>query len=156
MVDTKGPEITTGEIAGTKAELKKDETVMITIDMEHQGDNVKFACDFEGLPDTVTQGQTIMIDGRNVILEVEEVVEDGVRCIVKKDCSLGENKVLTIPGAVVDLPILTEEDAEDIMAGVEYGVDYIAATGVRKAEDIESVHDALGKEGQLVKVIAKI
>lgn len=54
------------------------------------------------------------------------------------------------------MPILTEEDAEDIQSGVEYGVDYIAATGVRKAEDIESVHDALGKEGQFVKVIAKI
>jgi pyruvate kinase len=70
MLDTKGPEIVTGEIAGTKADLKKDETVEITTNMEHQGDNVKFACDFEGLPETVTQGQTILIDGRNVILEV--------------------------------------------------------------------------------------
>jgi pyruvate kinase len=70
MLDTKGPEIMTGEISGAKAYLKKDETIEITTNMEHSGDNIRFACDFEGLPDAVTQGQTILIDGRNVILEV--------------------------------------------------------------------------------------
>ena len=54
------------------------------------------------------------------------------------------------------MPILTEEDCEDIDLGIKMGCDFVAASRVRKAEDIESVQDALGKEGQYVKIIAKI
>lgn len=83
-------------------------------------------------------------------------VQEGVRCVVKKGGSFGANAVVTIPGTILDLPILTEEDCEDIECGLKCGIDMVAASRVRKADDIESVYDALGKEGQHVKVMAKI
>ena len=64
---------------------------------------------------------------------------------------------MNLPGAVVDLPTLTEKDEDDLVDfGLEYDVDFIAASFVRKASDIEYIRDVLGPKGANIKIIAKI
>ena len=64
---------------------------------------------------------------------------------------------MNLPGAVVDLPTLTEKDEDDLTDfGLEYDVDFIAASFVRKASDIEYIRDVLGPKGANIKIISKI
>ena len=77
------------------------------------------------------------------------------RCI--NGCKLGEKKNMNLPGAVVDLPTLTAKDEDDLVSfGIEYNVDFIAASFVRKASDLEYIRDVLGPKGSHIKIISKI
>lgn len=76
---------------------------------------------------------------------------------VKNDVEIGEKKNMNLPGCIVDLPTLTEKDEQDIVEfGLKKGIDMIAASFVRKAEDIDTIRDLLGPRGAHVKIIAKI
>ena len=76
---------------------------------------------------------------------------------IRRNVTLGENKNVNLPGCIVDLPTLTEKDESDILDfGLKKGIDMIAASFVRKAEDIDSIRDLLGPRGAHVKIIAKI
>ena len=64
---------------------------------------------------------------------------------------------MSLPGAIVDLPSITEKDEIDLTEfGMKYGVDIVAASFIRKAEDIENVRNLLGEPGKNVKVFAKV
>ncbi len=76
---------------------------------------------------------------------------------MKNNCKLGEKKNMNLPGAIIDLPTLTEKDEDDIVEfGLKKGIDLIAASFVRKASDIDYIRDVLGPRGAHVKIIAKI
>jgi pyruvate kinase len=76
---------------------------------------------------------------------------------VLNDVEIGEKKNMNLPGCYVDLPTLGEKDEDDILNwGLKYGIDMIAASFVRKAEDIEFIRDLMGPRGAHVKIIAKI
>ena len=73
------------------------------------------------------------------------------------NASFGDKKNMNLPGAIVDLPTLTEKDIDDLQNfGVKHGVDFIAASFVRKAHDIEFIREVLGEKGASIKIIAKI
>lgn len=70
---------------------------------------------------------------------------------------MGEKKNMNLPGAIIDLPTLTEKDEDDIVEfGLKKGIDLIAASFVRKASDIDYIRDVLGPRGSHVKIISKI
>lgn len=76
-----------------------------------------------------------------------------VVCEIMNNCMLGERKNMNLPGAIVDLPTLTEKDIDDLQNfGLAHGVDYIAASFVRKPEDIDTIRHVLGEEGAHIKV----
>ena len=102
-------------------------------------------------------GSTIFIADGTITAEVIEIFEGGVKVIVKNSAKLGERKNMNLPGAVVDLPTLTEKDEDDIAEfGLKKGIDMVAASFVRKAADIDYIRDILGPKGAHVKIIAKI
>jgi len=77
------------------------------------------------------------------------------RCI--NGVKLGEKKNMNLPGAVVDLPTLTEKDETDLVEfGIKYNVDFIAVSFVRKPTDLDYVRDVLGPAGAHIKLISKI
>ena len=68
--------------------------------------------------------------------------------ICKNGCKLGEKKNMNLPGAIIDLPTLTEKDEEDLLEfGLKQGIDFVAASFVRKAKDVEYIRDILGPTG---------
>ena len=75
----------------------------------------------------------------------------------RNEAVIGERSMMTLPGCSIDLPTLTDQDKEDITEfGVKQGVDMIAASFIRRAEDVDSVREVLGPTGAHIKVIAKI
>jgi len=77
--------------------------------------------------------------------------------VCKNGAKLGEKKNMNLPGAVVDLPTLTEKDETDLVEfGLKQGIDMVAASFVRKQDDVEYIRDLLGPRGANIKIIAKI
>lgn len=131
--------------------------MQIVTDYSIEGDNKKIACSYKGLPNSVNVGSTIYIADGSLTCEVSEIFDGGVKVIVKNNAKLGEKKNMNLPGAIIDLPTLTEKDEDDIVDfGLKRGIDLIAASFVRKASDIEYIRDVLGPRGSHVKIIAKI
>ena len=158
MLDTKGPEIRTGMLRDSKpVELVAGQELTIVTDASIEGDNRKIACTYKQLPQTVSIGSTIFIADGSLTCEVIEILDGGVKVIVKNSAKLGERKNMNLPGAIVDLPTLTEKDEDDITDfGLKKGIDMIAASFVRKAADIDYIRDVLGPRGSHIKIISKI
>jgi len=158
MLDTKGPEIRTGKLKdGKEVVLHTGQKFRVTSDMSVLGDETIVAQSYEKLAETVSCGSLILIDDGLIALQVERVEDNIVHCIVKNGGVLGETKGVNLPNASVDLPALTDKDVSDIRFGVEQKVDFIAASFIRKASDVEEIRETLKRfGGSRIKIIAKI
>nr|AIT69995.1 pyruvate kinase [Dictyopteris undulata] len=159
MLDTKGPEIRSGFFADgkKKVELKRGQELELVTDYEHKGDETKIACSYKSLPTSVKPGSRILVADGSLVLLVKKCKDDSVITEVLNNCSLGERKNMNLPGAIVDLPTLTEKDINDLQNfGLANRVDFIAASFVRRPEDIDTIRMVLGEEGANIKIIAKI
>jgi len=161
LLDTKGPEIRTGFFANgaKKIELTKGQDLVMTTDYAFKGDNKRIACSYPSLCTSVTTGQSILVADGSLVLTVLSIdVSSGeIVCRVENNCSLGERKNMNLPGVVVDLPTLTDKDIADITDwGIPNGIDFIAASFVRKASDVHKIREILGEKGKGIKIICKI
>jgi pyruvate kinase len=160
MLDTKGPEIRTGFFTPAmngKLKLTKNSIIEIGTDYDRLGDTSYLACSYKALAATVSVGSKMLVADGSLMLEVVEVKQDSVNARILNNCVIGERKNMNLPGAIVDLPTLTDKDVDDIQNfGVPEGVDFIAASFVRRGSDIDYIREVLGPEGAHVKIIAKI
>ena len=102
--------------------------------------------------------QILIGDGSIVMVVLSCHPENGtVRCRCANTAMLGERKNVNLPGVVVDLPTITEKDRDDILGwGVPNGIDFIAASFVRKGSDVSYIREVLGEEGKSIKIISKV
>ena len=156
ILDTKGPEIRIKSFAEKSVTLNAGDAFTLTTD-EVEGDSTRVSVTYAGLHEELSPGQEILIDDGLVAIRVEEILGHEIRCTVENGGSLSNNKSLNIPGVHIHLPALTEKDVADIRFGVENDFDYIAASFVRRAADVEAVRQVLREcGGSSVKIIAKI
>jgi pyruvate kinase len=160
-LDTKGPEIRSGFFADgkSKVELIKGDTLILTTDYSFKGDSTKIACSYPALATSVTPGQTILVADGSLVLTVLscDVAAGEVSTRIENHAVIGERKNMNLPGVIVDLPTLTEKDISDITEwGVPNGIDFIAASFVRKASDVLKIREILGPDNQSIKIICKI
>ncbi|XP_005411654.1 PREDICTED: pyruvate kinase PKLR isoform X2 [Chinchilla lanigera] len=160
-LDTKGPEIRTGILLGgpeSEVEIVKGTQVLVTVDpaFRTRGDANTVWVDYCNITRVVPVGGRIYIDDGLISLVVQKIGPDGLLTEVENGGVLGSRKGVNLPGVQVDLPSLSEQDVKDLRFGVEHGVDIIFASFVRKASDVVAVRDALGSEGQGIKIISKI
>jgi len=157
MLDTKGPEIRTGLLKDKTVELIAGQELEIVTDPNIEGDNTRISCTYRALPTTVSVGSTIYIADGSLTCEVTEILENSVKVKCMNGAKIGEKKNMNLPGAIIDLPTLTDKDQTDIVEfGLSRGIDMIAASFVRCAQDIENIRECLGQRGAHVKIIAKI
>ena len=157
LLDTKGPEIRTGLLKdGQKVMLEAGQTFTLTTE-QLVGDETKVSITYDGLVEDVEIGKKILIDDGLIELEVKKIIGMDIVCRVINGGELGQRKGVNVPNVPVRLPALTEKDREDIIFGVEQGVDFIAASFVRSAEGILEIK-ALLKEcrAPYIPIIAKI
>lgn len=158
--DTKGPEIRTGKVdpnLGSKVKYVKGSVVEVGTDYARPCTADYLACSYMSLPRSVKVGGKILVADGSMVLTVTEVRDTSVMAEVLNTASFGDNKNMNLPGAEVDLPTLTEKDEDDLVNwGVAHGVDFIAASFVRCAEDIDNIRAVLGDKGRDIKIIAKI
>jgi pyruvate kinase len=156
LLDTKGPEIRTRDVMGGEVQLEDGQPFVLTTDVI-EGTAERVSITYEGLPDDVEPGRTILIDDGLIELQVERVSGPDIICRVISGGLLKNKKGVNVPGVDIRLPGLTEKDVEDILFGIGQGIDFIAASFVRKAEDVLEIRRLLERESAAnIQIIAKI
>lgn len=158
LLDTKGPEIRTIKLeGGNDVSLVAGQEFTFTTDRTVVGNNKIVAVTYEGFASDLKAGDTVLVDDGLIAMEVKEVVGNEVKCIVKNNGDLGENKGINLPNVSVNLPALAEKDINDLKFGCEQGIDFVAASFIRKADDVLAVRKVLCENGgENVKIISKI
>lgn len=157
MLDTKGPEIRTGLLKdGKKVSLEQGKEFTLYTE-EREGNETGCSITYQQLVYDVRKGDTILIDDGLIGLEVQRVSADKIECIIKNGGELGERKGVNVPNVKIHLPGVTQKDREDILFGIEQGVDYIAASFVRNSDCIMDIREILeDNHGRDIGIIAKI
>ena len=157
MLDTKGPEIRTGLLKdGKKVSLEQGKEFTLYTE-EREGDETGCSITYQQLVYDVRKDDTILIDDGLIGLEVQRVSADKIECIIKNGGELGERKGVNVPNVKIHLPGVTQKDREDILFGIEQGVDYIAASFVRNSDCIMDIREILeDNHGRDIGIIAKI
>ena len=151
LVDTKGPEIRTIDI-DQEMQVKTGDIVYISDKKEEAHFNVSYSKFHED----ISVGNNILIDDGDTELEVTEITNSVIKCLVKNDGAISNKKSINVPGVSINLPALKSKDIEYINFSVENNLDFIAHSFVRKKEDIIAVKSLLDARGSNIKVIAKI
>ncbi|MEK3890414.1 pyruvate kinase [Bacillus sp. FSL K6-3431] len=158
LLDTKGPEIRTHDMEGGSIELEAGTEVIISMN-EVIGTAEKFSVSYPGLMNDIHTGSTILLDDGLIALEVINTLIDKSEIVTKvlNSGTLKNKKGVNVPGVSVNLPGMTEKDAKDILFGIEQGVDFIAASFVRRASDVLEIRELLEKNGGInIDIIPKI
>ena len=152
LLDTKGPEVRTCNLEKT-IYLKTGDTVEIGANAVPQNG---FQVSYSGFVDEVPPGSRILIDDGLIALSVDKKSGDTLICTALNDGEIKNKKGVNVPGAKLDLPSLTERDAEFIDWATRNDVDFIAHSFVRCREDVLSIQGILDLRRSPIKVIAKI
>ena len=156
LLDTKGPEIRTGNFDEPEVLLEEGQKFTITM-KDVVGNKEMCTVSYKGLVNDVVPGDTILIDDGLVGLKVEEINGDDIVCIVENSGIVKNHKGVNVPGVKINLPALTEKDIKDIEFGISEGIDYIAASFVRKASDVLAIREVLEHNNAThIQIISKI
>lgn len=158
LLDTKGPEIRTIKLeGGNDVSLVAGQTFTFTTDKSVVGNTERVAVTYEGFARDLKAGNTILVDDGLIGMEVISTTATEVVCKVLNNGDLGENKGVNLPGVSVQLPALAEKDKADLIWGCEQGVDFIAASFIRKKEDVLAIRAHLKAHGgENIQIISKI
>jgi pyruvate kinase len=155
LADLQGPKIRTGKMAGEGMVLVRGQEVVITTDDVLGSDGV-IPTIYRSLPHDVHSGSRILLDDGLLELKVVALEGERVQCVVITGGLLTNNKGINLPGVNVSAPCLTEKDLIDLDFALEAGVDFIALSFVRTAEDIEQIKQIIAAKGKDIPVVAKI
>ncbi|MEW9500658.1 pyruvate kinase [Jeotgalibacillus marinus] len=158
LLDTKGPEIRTNTMENGAIELKAGQQIIVSM-KEVVGTTEMFSITYEGLIEDVEVGSKILLDDGLIGLEVLSINKaDGeITTTILNSGILKNKKGVNVPGVSVNLPGITDKDAQDILFGVEQGVDFIAASFVRRASDVLEIRELLEKNNApSIHIIPKI
>ncbi|TYL45843.1 pyruvate kinase [Nocardioides sp. BGMRC 2183] len=155
FADLQGPKIRLETFAEGPVVLKRGQRWTITT-RNVAGDAEICGTTYAGLPGDVSPGDPILIDDGKVRLRVVEVADTDVVTEVLVGGPVSDHKGINLPGVAVSVPALSEKDADDLRFALRLGVDFIALSFVRNAEDAEDVRKVMREEDILVPVIAKI
>jgi pyruvate kinase len=156
LLDTKGPEIRLGKLKEEPIELVQGDKLVLTTE-EILGDRDRMPVSYKQLPQDVRVGSTILIDDGLIGLTVESIDGTEIHCRIVNGGPMKSRKGVNVPGVRINLPGITEKDTADIRFGIEQGVDFIAASFVRKASDVLEIRAILDEvQAHQIHIIAKI
>ncbi|HML47142.1 MAG TPA: pyruvate kinase [Clostridia bacterium] len=156
LLDTKGPEIRLRDFEGGSAELKEGESFTLTT-QDMLGNAQKASITYADLPGQLSPENVLLIDDGRVALKVECVDPTDIQCRVVVGGKVSNHKGINVPKVPLEMPYLSEADKSDLLFGVENDVDFIAASFVRRKEDIVAMRKFLDYHGgHDIRIIAKI
>jgi pyruvate kinase len=155
LADLQGPKIRLGRFADGPVHLDVGATFTITTD-DILGDVERCSTTYKGLPGDVSVGDEILIDDGRMRLRATAVTDTDVTCLVETNGPVSNNKGINLPGVMVSVPAMSEKDIDDLRFALRLGVDFIALSFVRSADDYFDVKKIMVEEGIMRPVIAKI
>jgi pyruvate kinase len=156
LLDTKGPEIRLGKLKEEPIELVQGEYITLTTE-EILGDITRVPVTYKDLPSDVSVGSTILIDDGLIGLTVIDIQGTEITCQIVNSGQIKSKKGVNVPGVAISMPGLTEKDISDIKFGIEVGVDFIAASFVRRASDVLEIRELLERhDARHIHIISKI
>lgn len=156
LADLAGPKIRTGRFEGGGIDLESGDQVVVTT-KEVRGKPGLIPSQYPGLVNDVRPGQRILLSDGLIALQVNAVEGDEIHCTVLDGGRLGDRKGINLPDSEVSAPSLTEKDEADAAFALDLGVDYLALSFVRRAEDVRALKRLIeGHEKEGAAVVAKI
>lgn len=156
ILDTKGPEIRTGNFKNGGVELLEGQKYTLTT-RSLEGDESICSVSYEKLHEDLKPGSRVLISDGLIELMVENIEGQDIHCTVVNGGPVGNHKNINVPNASINLPAITEKDVNDIRFGIQNGIDIIAASFVRKAADVLAIRKVLEDYGGLgIQIVSKI
>jgi len=155
LQDLAGPKIRTGDLADGPVELVKGAEITLT-SRDVPGDASEVGLTWAGLPRCLEPGDTVLLADGTMQLEVVAADDTDARCRVVYGGELGSHKGINLPDRSIDPPILSDKDRADLAFGLEQGVDWVALSFVRNAQDVRDTKELIAAAGKDTPLIAKI
>lgn len=155
LADLCGPKIRTGRFKKHSIELKNNDSVVLTT-RAIEGETGLIPSQYTALADDVKPGNRILLADGKLELKVDKVEATEITCTVVYGGKLGNHQGINLPGVRVSAPSLTEKDKADAELALELGVDFIALSFVRSAEDINDLRAIIDSSDSNARIIAKI
>lgn len=154
LLDTRGPEIRVG-IMSEPVMLIEGRKITLS-GRDHECSSKKLAVNHTAIARDLKPGDKVLLDDGKMVLGVESVKKNAVQTRVIVGGLLTSRKRISLPGVDVGLPSVSAEDLDDILFGIQQGVDFIAASFIRKAEDVLAIRRILQDNNGTQDIIAKI
>jgi len=153
MVDLQGPKLRVGELAAP-IHLARDQEAVIAFERVGRDGEVPVLPAVLG--EVLQPGHDVLIDDGHIHLCVEEVEHGRARCAVRAGGVVTAHKGVNVPGVPIPIPSLTQKDRADLEFALTLGIDYVALSFVRSADDVKELRELLEAAGSEVHVVAKI
>ena len=155
MLDLQGPKIRTGLIKGGFLQIKPRDPLTITT-RAIKGEPGIISTTYGRITKDLQPGDKILMDDGLIELKVKDKTKTDLFCEVVAGETIGEHKGINLPGITTGIPAVTKKDKEDLDFGLNMGIDFVAASFVRSARDIQILKRILKKKNVNIPVIAKI
>lgn len=157
MLDTKGPEIRVGKMKDDVQFFQEGQEVFLTT-QNIEGNEHQIPINYAGICGDVRPSDIILIDDGLLSLRVLEIQdEQHLKCVILESGEVKSNKGVNVPNVKIKLPALTEKDKMDLQFGIEEDVDIVAASFIRKGEDVLQIRNFLEENGgKDIFLVAKI
>jgi pyruvate kinase len=155
LADLSGPKIRTGRFVGGRIELRTGSRVTVTT-RDVMGETGLIPSGYEALAKDVRPGDRILLDDGRLELRVDSTDASEISCMVIQGGELSDRKGMNLPGVHVSAPSLTEKDRQDAVFALGLGVDYLALSFVRRAEDVEALRSLIRGSNGSASIIAKV
>ena len=156
LLDTKGPEIRTGKFGGDTVTLKNGQMFTLT-SRDVLGDNTICSITYAELPKELKKGDHVLIDDGKIRLEVKSISDTDIQCLVINGGEVSNHKGINVPDVFLGMEYMSQRDKEDLLFGIKKNVDFVAASFVRRADDVVLLRNFLDENGgKSIKIISKI
>ncbi|MBQ9986411.1 MAG: pyruvate kinase [Oscillospiraceae bacterium] len=156
MLDTKGPEYRIKTFRDGKVTVAQGDTFTFTTE-DVEGDETRVSVNYEGLAHDLAIGDRVLVNNGLVVFKVREIKDNDVICDVIVGGELSNRKSMSFPNKVLNKAYVSEQDKEDLLFGIQNGVDFVAASFVSSKQDVIDLKSFLAANGgESIEVIAKI
>ena len=156
LLDTKGPEYRIRTFKDGKVHVNAGDKFTFTVD-EVEGDEKRVSVNYKGLVKDLSVGDKILVNNGLVVFEVEELKGSNANCVCLVGGDLSNRKSMSFPNKVMTGPFLSDADKQDLLFGIQNGVDFVAASFVSNKQNVLDMRAFLDENGGGdIEIIAKI
>ncbi len=156
LLDTRGPEIRIGNFKNEFEILEDGDAFTLTV-KEIEGTKKCVTVTYKDLPAQLSKGNKVLLDDGNIELRVDSCKDTDINCTIIHGGKISNHKGVNIPCIKLQMPYMSEQDKEDVRFGIEQKVDFIAASFVRRKEDVIELRKYIDYHGgHDIKIISKI